>query len=73
MIKVGEKYKPNNAWNGEYLCISSYKPHESEVRNYGVKRTYYVHAVYKNTSVFVGRFFKLKKARKAVSNYFMMI
>ena len=66
MIKINTHFVPEKDWNGEYLIISSYKPHPSEVKNYYAKRTYYVHAVYKYTTVFVGRYFNLRDARKAV-------
>lgn len=67
--RVGKKFIPVKDWNGEYLIISSYKPDKSEVQNYGAKRTYIVHAVYKYTTVFIGRFFSLRNARKAVLDY----
>ena len=69
IVKVNEQYVPNKDWNGEYLIISSYKPHPSEVENYHAKRTYYVHAVYKYSTEFLGRYFSLKKARERVLDY----
>lgn len=69
IVKVNEPYVPNKDWNGEYLIISSHKPHPSEVENYHAKRTYYVHAVYKYSTEFLGRYFSLKKARERVLCY----
>ena len=72
MIKVGLPYKPQGEQDGLYLLISTNKPYPSEVVNYGAKRVYYVHAVTDYTSIFIGRFFKLNKAREAAKNYRMI-
>lgn len=69
MIRVGEQYKPDSKWNGEYLRISSYKPDPREVLHYNAKRTYYAHAVYGTGAFFIGRYFSLKKARDAIKTY----
>ena len=68
-VKVGIPYVPERKWNGKYLIISSYKPDPREVEWYQAKRTYYVHAIYKHDSVFLGRFFELKRAREKVLSY----
>ena len=70
-IKVGVPYIPEKEWNGKYLIISSYRPHPSDAENYQAKRMYCVHAVYEYTTVFIGRYFSLRKAREAVLSYKM--
>lgn len=62
-------YVPEKKWNGKCLTITAYKPHQSEVRNYNAKETYYIHAVYEYSAVFLGRFFNRQEAINVVLTY----
>ena len=66
--KVGKPYKKND---NTFLTISSYKADDYDKKYYNAKnRCYYVH--FGNDICgwhFVGRYFKLSKAREAVLNF----